>query len=69
MAGVLRVEESEGSKVRAVALGQMGRRLGSHTSELAQKPWRAGSRGDGSLSIGSKVPSGLWEELGLDPSL
>ena len=37
MAGVLRVEESEGSKVRAVALGQMGRRLGSHTSELAQK--------------------------------
>ena len=30
MAGVLRVEESEGSKVRAVALGQMGRRLGGH---------------------------------------
>ena len=30
MAGVLRVEESEGSKVRAVALGRMGRRLGGH---------------------------------------
>ena len=42
---------------------------GSRTSESAQKPWRAGSRGDDSLLIGSKVPSGLWEELGLDPSL
>lgn len=30
MAGVLRVEESERSKVRAVALGRMGRRLGGH---------------------------------------
>ena len=53
MAGVLRVEESEGSKVRAVALGQMGRRLGGH-AHLSQPRSLGGLGAEGmtaSLSV------------------
>ena len=65
MSGGVREEQGQSS-----GLGADGEEAwGSCASAPAQKPWRAGSRGDDSLFIDSNVPSGLWEELGLDPSL